>query len=130
MAVTAYGVLSRGLLTGATPSSAADYRAHLPRFAGENRAQNQRLIETLHRLAGERGLAPATLAIAWVRAKGARIVPVMGARTRTQLRQTLDALQVTLSPQEVAQLEQAVPAAAVAGTRYQVPQMQVLDSER
>ncbi len=135
--VTAYGVLSRGLLTGARPAAAGDFRAHLPRFTGDNRQHNQALVDRLDRLAAERGLAPAQLAIAWVRAKQAgtpgntsSLVPVIGARTRAQLRQSLAAATVTLSPEEVAALEVAVPAGAVAGTRYQAPHMQMLDSER
>src|SRR5262249_2739693 len=80
--VTAYGVLSRGLLTGARPSSKGDYRANLPRFAGENQARNQPLVEALARMAAARGVRPAQLAIAWVRAKNPTIVPVIGARTR------------------------------------------------
>jgi aryl-alcohol dehydrogenase-like predicted oxidoreductase len=128
--VTAYGVLSRGLLTGAQPTGPGDYRAHLPRFTGENRAKNARLVEALGRVAAAKGVRPAQLAIAWVLAKGPRIVPVIGARTRAQLDESLGALAITLSPEEVAQLEEAVPAAAVAGSRYQEAQMQHLDSER
>jgi aryl-alcohol dehydrogenase-like predicted oxidoreductase len=128
--VTAYGVLSRGLLTRARPSSPADYRAHLPRFTGENRAQNEVLVQALERLAAVRQVRPAQLAIAWVRARGASIVPVMGARTRTQLHEAVDALAIRLSPAELAEIEAAIPAAAVAGARYQEPQMQHLDSER
>src|SRR4051812_32452935 len=90
IAATAYGVLSRGLLTGARPSAPNDYRAHLPRFAGENRARNQVLVEALERLAAARGVRPAQLAIAWVRAKGSSIVPVIGARTRAQLGEALE----------------------------------------
>lgn len=130
VAVTAYGVLSRGLLTGARPSSPADYRAHLPRFSADNRAQNDRLAQALARLAAERGVSPAQLAIAWVRAKGESIVPVIGARTRTQLRESLAAATLRLDASEIARLEDAVPASAVAGTRYQAVQMQHLDSER
>jgi aryl-alcohol dehydrogenase-like predicted oxidoreductase len=128
--VTAYGVLSRGLLTGARPASPTDFRAHLPRFSGENRARNQRLVEALERLAAERGVRPAQLAIAWVRAKRPNIVPVIGARTRKQLDEALGAAAIALTPQEVARIEEAVPAAAVAGARYQEPQMRHLDSER
>jgi aryl-alcohol dehydrogenase-like predicted oxidoreductase len=128
--VTAYGVLSRGLLTGAQTTTAGDYRALLPRFSPENRARNQPLVDALERLAGEKGVSPAELAIAWVLAKGADIVPVMGARTRRQLDTALGALTVTLSPAEIARIEAAVPAEAVAGARYQAPQMQHLDSER
>ncbi|MGN6105214.1 MAG: aldo/keto reductase [Kofleriaceae bacterium] len=130
IAVTAYGVLSRGLLTGAVPSGARDFRAHLPRFAGDARARNQRLIDALGQLARERGVRPAQLAIAWVRAKGARIYPVIGARTRVQLDESLRALDVALSPDEVARIEREIPADAAAGTRYQESQMAQLDSER
>jgi aryl-alcohol dehydrogenase-like predicted oxidoreductase len=130
IAVTAYGVLSRGLLTGARPTAPNDFRAHLPRFTGEHREQNQRLVDALARLAAERGVTPAQLAIAWVLAKGPRMIPVVGARTRRQLEDALGALAIRLSPQEVAALEDAVPAAAVSGTRYQPQQMQHLDSER
>lgn len=127
--VTAYGVLSRGLLTRATPR-AGDYRAHLPRFAGENLARNERLVAALEGLARERGVTPAQLAIAWVLAKGERILPVLGARTRRQLDEALGALELRLTADEVARLEDAVPASAVAGPRYQPQLMQHLDSER
>jgi len=128
--VTAYGVLSRGLLTGARPSGPTDYRAHLPRFAGENGARNQALAEALGRMAAVRKVRPAQLAIAWVRAKAPGVVPVMGARTRAQLHEALDALAISLTAEEVAAIEAAVPAAAVAGARYQEAQMKNLDSER
>jgi aryl-alcohol dehydrogenase-like predicted oxidoreductase len=130
IAVTAYGVLSRGLLTGARPASPSDFRANLPRFSGENRARNQLLVEALERLAADKGVRPAQLAIAWVRARGANIVPVMGARTRAQLDESLGGLAIALSPAELARIEEAIPAAAVAGSRYQEPQMLHLDSER
>ncbi len=124
--VTAYGVLSRGLLSGSRPSAPTDFRAHLPRFSGDNRE----LIDVLRRIAAGKGLAPSQLAIAWVLAKGKSIVPVIGARTRTQLSESLGALQVTLSPTELSEIEEAVPASAVAGTRYDEHQMRMLDSER
>lgn len=132
--MTAYGVLSRGLLTGAAPTGANDFRAHLPRFSGDNREKNQRLVDALQRIAAARGATPAQLAIAWVRAKsaatGATIVPTLGARTRDRLEDGLRALSITLSADEVRALEEAVPASAVAGTRYQELQMRHLDSER
>jgi aryl-alcohol dehydrogenase-like predicted oxidoreductase len=128
--VTAYGVLSRGLLSGSKPAAAGDFRAHLPRFRGENRAQNERLVAALQAVAAEKGVSPAQLAIAWVLAKGERIVPVIGARTRAQLAESLGALEVQLSPADLSRIEEAVPAAAVAGTRYDENQMRVLDSER
>jgi len=128
--VTAYGVLSRGLLSGSTPASQRDLRAHLPRFTGENRERNARLIEALQRVAAEKGASATQLAIAWVLAKSPTIVPVIGARTRVQLAESLDALQVTLTPADLARIEDAVPATAVAGSRYDERQMQILDSER
>jgi aryl-alcohol dehydrogenase-like predicted oxidoreductase len=128
--VTAYGVLSRGLLSGSKPTSQGDFRAHLPRFTGENRERNQRLIDALQKLAAEKGVSVSQLAIAWVLTKGSTIVPVIGARTRTQLTESMGALQVTLTPAEIARIEEAVPAAAVAGSRYDEHQMRILDSER
>jgi aryl-alcohol dehydrogenase-like predicted oxidoreductase len=130
IAVTAYGVLSRGLLSGSTPTAPGDFRAYLPRFRGENREQNARLVDVLRGLAAERSLRPSQLAVAWVLARGEHIVPVVGARTRAQLAESLGALQVTLSAAELARIEEAVPASAVAGTRYDEHQMQMLDSER
>jgi aryl-alcohol dehydrogenase-like predicted oxidoreductase len=128
--VTAYGVLSRGLLSGSTPKSPTDFRAHLPRFAGLNRERNQPLIDALQKLATEKSVTASQLAIAWVLAKGASIVPVIGARTRAQLAESLGAMNVTLTPADVARIETALPAAAVAGTRYDEHQMRILDSER
>jgi aryl-alcohol dehydrogenase-like predicted oxidoreductase len=128
--VTAYGVLSRGLLSGSRPAAKGDFRGALPRFSGENRERNQKLVQALEAVAKEKGCRPAQLAIAWVLAKDRRIVPVVGARTRAQLDESLGALDVVLSAEEVAQLEAAVPAAAVAGGRYSEAQMRVLDSER
>jgi aryl-alcohol dehydrogenase-like predicted oxidoreductase len=128
--VTAYGVLSRGLLSGSKPKATGDFRASLPRFTGENRERNDRVVGVLRQLAAEREIQPSQLAVAWVLAKGKSIVPVVGARTRVQLAESLAALQVVLSPAELARIEEAVPLSAVAGTRYDEHQMQMLDSER
>ena len=128
--VTAYGVLSRGLLSGSAPSGSGDFRSSLPRFRGENLARNQRLIDQLRKIASEKGMTPSQLAIAWVLAKGSSIVPVIGARKRTQLTEALGALQFELSEDDIARVEGAIPAAAVAGTRYDEHQMKMLDSER
>ncbi|MEH2357964.1 aldo/keto reductase [Nostoc sp.] len=128
--VTAYGVLSRGLLSGSTPATQGDFRAYLPRFSKENLAQNQRPIEELKQIAAEKGVLPSQLAIAWVLAKGRNIVPVIGARKRTQLSESLAALDVNLSPEDLTRMEAAIPASAIAGTRYDEHQMQMLDSER
>jgi aryl-alcohol dehydrogenase-like predicted oxidoreductase len=130
IATTAYGVLSRGLLAGSKPTGARDFRAHLPRFSGANAERNQQLVDALARLASDRGVKPAQLAIAWVRAKGASIVPTIGARKREQLTDALAALDIALSKEEVAALEAAVPASGIAGTRYAEQQMKQLDSER
>jgi aryl-alcohol dehydrogenase-like predicted oxidoreductase len=128
--VTAYGVLSRGLLSGSRPTGASDFRAYLPRFRGDNRARNEALVAGLAKLAAERGTTPSRLAIAWVLAKGPMIVPLVGARTRKQLEDSLGALEVALSPEDVARLEAAIPATSAAGTRYDEHQMRILDSER
>jgi len=128
--VTAYGVLSRGLLSGSQPAGKGDFRAYLPRFKDENREQNQRLVETLRALAADKGARPAQLAIAWVLAKAGSIVPVIGARTRAQLVESLGALEVALSAADLARIEAAIPPSAVAGDRYDAHQMKLLDSER
>ena len=128
--VTAYGVLSRGLLSGSKPQSPRDFRAHLPRFTDANRERNQQLIEALQALAAEKKASASQLAIAWVLAKGETIVPLIGARKRAQLTESLGALQVVLTQEEVDRIEAAVPASAVAGTRYDEHQMRILDSER
>ena len=127
--VTAYGVLSRGLLSGSTPAGQKDFRAHLPRFTGENRERNQKLVDELNRVAAEKQVRPSQLAIAWVLAKGADIVPVIGARKRTQLDESLAALNIRLSQEEVQRIEASIPASAVAGSRYDERQMRNLDSE-
>jgi aryl-alcohol dehydrogenase-like predicted oxidoreductase len=128
--VTAYGVLSRGLLSGSKPASQTDFRAHLPRFTRENLERNQRLVETLQQSAMEKGISPSQLAIAWVLAKGTMIVPLIGARTRAQLAESLRALRVALTPADIARIEDTISATAVAGTRYDEHQMRILDSER
>jgi aryl-alcohol dehydrogenase-like predicted oxidoreductase len=128
--LTAYGVLSRGLLSGSRPAARGDFRAYLPRFTGANRERNQRLVDALQALAAERGARPAQLAIAWVLAKGPAIVPVVGARTRAQLEESLGALEVGLSAADLARIEEAILPSAVAGSRYDEHQMRLLDSER
>lgn len=127
---TSYGALSRGLLSGSQPATTGDLRARLPRFTGDNLARNQQLVAKLGEIAAAKGITRVQLAVAWVLAKGSSIVPVVGARTRAQLAECLGALDVRLSADEIAALEAAVPAEAVAGTRYDPRQMQVLDSEK
>jgi aryl-alcohol dehydrogenase-like predicted oxidoreductase len=128
--VTAYGVLSRGLLSGSKPAAQGDFRAWLPRFAGANREQNDRLVAKLRELAEAKGITQTQLAIAWVLAKDDMIVPVIGARTRKQLQESLGALEVQLTADEIASIEASVSPSDVAGTRYREDQMRILDSER
>ncbi|HTM46578.1 MAG TPA: aldo/keto reductase [Polyangiaceae bacterium] len=131
---TIYGVLSRGLLSGSKPAAKGDFRAFLPRFAGDNWQQNQPVVEALRALAQEKGAQPAQLAIAWALAKGiangSTSVPVLGARTRAQLAEALGAVQLSLSAADLQRLEESVSAGKIAGTRYDAHQMRVLDSER
>jgi aryl-alcohol dehydrogenase-like predicted oxidoreductase len=132
--ITAYGVLSRGLLGGMWSKDRAhaktDLRSGLPRFTGENLEHNLNIVESLRRIAVEKGATVAQLAIAWVLARGADIVPLVGARRRDRLTDAMGAVDLRLTPDDLARLETAVPANAAAGTRYDARQMQMLDSER
>jgi aryl-alcohol dehydrogenase-like predicted oxidoreductase len=130
IAVTAYGVLSRGLLAGSSIAGSGDIRSRFPRFAGDNLARNQGLAAQLKQIADRKGITRAQLAVAWVLAKSNSMVPVMGARTRAQLADSLRAVEVRLSAEELVALEAAIPADSVAGTRYEAHQMGVLDSEK
>lgn len=134
VAVTAYGVLSRGLLGGRIgmggPDRPRDGRGRFPRFQGDNLARNLALVEALRAIAAERGATPSQLAIAWVLSRGEDVVPLVGARTRAQLADALAALELRLSAEELRRIEAAVPAEAVAGTRYDAHGMGLLDSER
>lgn len=131
--ITAYGVLSRGLIGGYQRDSRAgpgDIRRRMPRFQEANLAHNLALVEGLHRVADGKTASIAQLAIAWVAARGEDIVPLVGASRREHLRQALGALEIALSPEDVAGIERAVPQGAVAGERYAAAQMAHLDSER
>ncbi len=128
--VTAYGVLSRGLLSGSTPTASNDFRAYLPRFSGENLTKNQHLVDELKQIAAQKGATPSQIAIAWVLAKGKHIIPVIGARKISQLSESLAAVQIQLSAADLMQIESAIPATSIAGTRYSEEQMRMLDSER
>jgi aryl-alcohol dehydrogenase-like predicted oxidoreductase len=120
--LVAYGVLSRGLLTGDVAPGAAlapgDFRAHAPRFQSENLQQNLRLADALRQVAAQTGLTPAQLAFAWVLSRGDDVVPLIGTKRRERLAEALGALDARLSADDLALLERAVPAEAVAGTRY------------
>jgi aryl-alcohol dehydrogenase-like predicted oxidoreductase len=131
--ITAYGVLSRGLISGHWSKDRAaspDFRNHLPRFGGENLDRNLALVEALREVAVAKGCTVAQVAIAWVLSRGTDIVPLVGARRRDRLAEALGALALDLTTDDLAAVEAVVPAEAVAGTRYDASQMSVLDSER
>jgi pyridoxine 4-dehydrogenase len=133
IAVTAYGVLSRGLISGAWSKDTlgpTDFRAYSPRFQGGNVDRNLALVDALRRVAAARGVTVAQAAIAWVASRGADIVPLIGARRPAQLAESLGSLAVRLSAADLAAIEAALPAAEVAGTRYAEAMMDHLDSER
>jgi aryl-alcohol dehydrogenase-like predicted oxidoreductase len=131
VAVTAYGVLMHGLLSGAAkPAGDGDPRAHLPRFRGDNFDRNQRLVAAFGEIARDKGVTNSQLAVAWVLAKGPDIVPVVGARKRTQLQDVLGGLDIVLSAEDLARIERSVPPEAVSGMRYDPRLMAMLDSER
>jgi aryl-alcohol dehydrogenase-like predicted oxidoreductase len=127
--VTAYGVLSRGLLSG-SKVLAGDWRGTLPRFSGSNYEKNQSLCDAFTQFAVAKGVSPTQLAIAWALAKEEIAVPVIGARTRKQLTETLGALSLRLTREDLAAIERLVPSEEVAGTRYGEQQMHMLDSEK
>ena len=130
VSATLYGVLCRGLLAGSKPTGPRDFRAYLPRFTGEQAERNEGVVQRLASFAGERGMKPAQLVIAWALAKQPRFVPVVGARTRAQLAGALAALERPLAASEIAELEAIVRPEAIAGTRYAPEHMKHLDSER
>ena len=132
--VSAYGVLSRGLLSGhwtkSSGGGASDFRAHSPRFQGENLDRNLALVEELRKVAADQGTTVAQLAIAWVAAQGETIVPLVGARTRERLAEALGSLELNLDAAQLVAIEAAVPADEVLGDRYAAGQMAHLDSEK
>jgi aryl-alcohol dehydrogenase-like predicted oxidoreductase len=132
--ITAYGVLSRGLLSGHwSPDrelSQADFRAHSPRFQRENLEHNLALVDALREVADAKRATVAQVAIAWVLSRGEDIVPLVGARRRERLEEALGARELELASGDLERIEQAVPAGSAAGDRYAGPQMAQLDSER
>ncbi len=134
ISITAYGVLSRGLISGhwspERGSEASDFRARSPRFQGENLEHNLALVEELRAIAEQRDASVAQVAIAWVLAQGEEIVPLIGARRRDRLEESLGALELELTDDDLERIEQAVPRDAAAGERYPEQQMAMLDSEK
>ena len=131
--ITAYGVLSRGLIGGhwqKQPLAKGDFRAYSPRFQGANADANLALVEALRKVADAKRISVAQSAIAWVAAQGTDIVPLVGARRRDRLAEALGAANVVLSPADIAAIERAVPKGAAAGSRYPERAMAELDSEK
>lgn len=131
--ITAYGVLSRGLISGhwsTERAGEADFRGqYSPRFQGDNLQRNLALVEKVRAIATELGVSVAQVAIAWVLAQGVDIVPLVGARTRQRLAEALGASGLVLSAADLARLAAAMPAGAVAGARYNEHLAAGLDSE-
>ena len=130
--VTAYGILSRGLLSSASAREIGpgDPRARFPRFQGENLQRNLDLLTGLEENARRHGVTTAQLAIAWVLSRGSEIVPLLGTKRRDRLAEALGAVDLELTPGDLAALEAAVPGDRVAGDRYEAGQMAALDSEK
>ena len=132
--VTAYGVLSRGLISGhwsreRSPAQ-GDIRKAAPRFQTENLERNLALVEALREVAATKAATVAEIAIAWVLSRGEDIVPLVGARSRDRLAEALAALDLKLDAEDLAEIERAIPKDAAAGDRYNAHQMAMLDSER
>ncbi|HEV3389843.1 MAG TPA: aldo/keto reductase [Solirubrobacteraceae bacterium] len=134
IAITAYGILSRGLISGHYRADAeargGDIRGRMPRFQGENLRHNLGLVEELREIADGKGATVAQVAFAWVLARGEDVVPLVGARRRDQLEEALGAIDVKLTADDLERIEQIIPPDAAAGDRYGAPQMADLDSER
>jgi aryl-alcohol dehydrogenase-like predicted oxidoreductase len=131
--LTAYGVLSRGLLSGHWSKDrdvSRDFRGNSPRFQGENLDHNLKLVDALREIADSKVVSVAQIAIAWVLSRGKDIVPLIGARRRERLSEAIGAVDVDLSQADLDRIEDAVPADAAAGDRYSSVQMSLLDSER
>ncbi|MBL7953947.1 MAG: aldo/keto reductase [Flavobacteriales bacterium] len=131
--VTAYGVLSRGLISGHWSAERKlapnDFRKYAPRFGGENLQRNLALVEALRTVAENRRASVAQVAIAWVLSRGGDIVPLVGARRRDRLKEALGVLDVTFTADDLQWIEQAVPVNAVAGDRYPASILAHMDSE-
>ena len=134
ISVTAYGVFSRGLLTGSFPGTASaspgDIRVHFPRFQGANLERNQGMIGRLRAIAQQHRVSVAQLATAWVLSHGKDIIPLIGTKRRDQLAEAIAALNQSLSADDLAAIERAAPVGSVAGERYGPEGMLSLDSER
>ena len=130
VSATLYGIFSRGLLTGSKATGKGDYRAYLPRFTGDAKTKNEQVVAAVQAFAKARDLTAGQLAVAWALAKQPGFVPVVGAKNRAQLADSLAALEKPLSASDLSELEALVPEGAIVGTRYGAEQMAHLDSEK
>jgi aryl-alcohol dehydrogenase-like predicted oxidoreductase len=130
--ITAYGVLSRGLIVDSVAQTFGpdDFRAHSPRFQGDNLAHNRDLVGRLRPIAERHGLTVAQLAIAWAASRDELVIPLVGTRRRSRLAEALAVLTVELTAEDLREIERAVPAGSAAGERYAPAQLAQLDSER
>jgi aryl-alcohol dehydrogenase-like predicted oxidoreductase len=128
----AYSPIGRGFLSGRfqTPEDIpeGDYRRHSPRFQGDNFAKNLQVLERVRAIARDKGVTPSQLALAWVLARGADIVPIPGTTTRHHLEENVAAAAVTLSPAELARIDEVAPRGVAAGARYHEAGMRAIDA--
>jgi aryl-alcohol dehydrogenase-like predicted oxidoreductase len=132
IALVAYGVLSSGLISDraeAARTAPSELRTRRPRFFADNFAKNIALVGALSKIARDKGVSTQALAFAWVKLRGDDVVPLIGARRRDQLKEALRGADLKLSADDLARIEQAAPADAVAGTRYMPAVMAHMDSE-
>jgi aryl-alcohol dehydrogenase-like predicted oxidoreductase len=122
IAFVAYSPLGRGFLTGRFRNvedlAPEDFRRNHPRFQAENLKRNLELVRRVEQIASEKGCKASQLALAWVLAQGEEIVPIPGTTRRTHLEENLAALELTLSPEDLAGIDQTAPKGATAGERY------------
>ena len=118
----AYSPLGRGFLTGRFTKPEDfdddDFRRHHPRFQGENFQRNLDLVDRVREIAAEKGCSPGQLALAWVQARGDDIVPIPGTKRRSYLEENVRAVDVELTEDDLARLDEAFPRGATAGERY------------
>ncbi len=131
IALVAYSPLGRGFLTGQIKRvedlAEDDYRRTMPRFQGDNFQKNMELVDHVKALAEKKGCTPAQLALAWVLAQGDDIIPIPGTRSQARLEENAAAIDVTLTPDELAEIDRIAPKGAAIGDRYAAPGMQWLN---
>lgn len=126
--IVAYGVLSRGLLSGELTGQfpVTDFRAHAPRFTGENFETNQSKVALLQDMARNKGCTASQLALAWVLYQGDNILPLFGTTKMSRLKENIEASEINLTADELNYLDQTFPEGSFAGTRYAGPQMGIV----